>query len=161
MKHKHKQEYTIGFMFNESMTEVLLILKAHGPKCVVGQWNGIGGHLEPGETPLECQMREFEEETGVKTDPADWALFTKLQGPDFIVHCFWGRNTHAVLSARTTTDERVEIVLISSKLDNLNLAPNLQWFIPFLCDTSTKNHLGVVLATYCKEDNYPNSNSTI
>jgi 8-oxo-dGTP diphosphatase len=31
-----------------------------------GKWNGLGGKLEPGETPEECVIREVEEESGLK-----------------------------------------------------------------------------------------------
>lgn len=175
-----KQEYSIGFMFTNSMRQVLLILKEHGPSCVVGRWNGIGGHIEPGkihvseqddvfgkpncncgcqeaETPIQCQVREFEEETGVKTDESDWHKFTELQGEDFVVHCFWGRSNYVVLNARTMTDEAVEIVNTNATgtrhIHNTPLAPNLQWMIPFLRDWTTRNHLCVVLATYKKDDN--------
>jgi len=136
------------------MTQILLLLKEHGPKCIVGYWNGIGGHMEDGETPIQCQVREFEEETGVKTTENDWAKFTKLVGDDFLVHLFWGRNTGAVLTAKTTTDEHVELINVNSGLDDITLTPNLVWMIPFLRDTSTKNQLDVVLTTYCKDDNY-------
>ena len=29
-----------------------------------GLWNGVGGHIEPGETPSDSCLREVEEETG-------------------------------------------------------------------------------------------------
>ena len=29
------------------------------------KWLGIGGHVEPGETPMECILREAREETGL------------------------------------------------------------------------------------------------
>jgi 8-oxo-dGTP diphosphatase len=30
-----------------------------------GKWNGLGGKLEPGETPEECVVREVREESGL------------------------------------------------------------------------------------------------
>lgn len=36
-----------------------------------GLWNGIGGKVEEGETPLDCIVREVEEETGILIKPSD------------------------------------------------------------------------------------------
>ena len=31
-----------------------------------GKWNGLGGKLEPGETPEACAIREIREESGLR-----------------------------------------------------------------------------------------------
>ena len=42
--------------------------KPHDPNA--GKWIGIGGRIEPGETPDECNRREVLEETGIALDAA-------------------------------------------------------------------------------------------
>lgn len=37
-----------------------------------GKWNGLGGKLEPGETPEECARREIEEESGLQVTALNW-----------------------------------------------------------------------------------------
>lgn len=44
--------------------KILLIFKKRGIRS--GKWNGPGGHLEAGESPVDCARREVEEETGMK-----------------------------------------------------------------------------------------------
>lgn len=38
-----------------------------------GLWNGVGGHLEPGETPRDGVLREVREETGFCLESARFA----------------------------------------------------------------------------------------
>ena len=41
---------------------VLMLLRSNPPNR--GLWNGIGGHIEPGETPRAACLREVQEEAG-------------------------------------------------------------------------------------------------
>lgn len=60
---------TLMFIINEGLGTVLLIRKKRG--LGAGKINGPGGKTEPGETPMECAVRETREELGVTAlDPA-------------------------------------------------------------------------------------------
>ncbi len=37
-----------------------------------GKWNGLGGKLEPGESPEECARREIREESGLEVNDLIW-----------------------------------------------------------------------------------------
>lgn len=56
--------------------EILMIQKKD-------HWNGLGGKLESGETPLEAAVREFEEEAGLWTEAKDWKWLGQLYFPNF------------------------------------------------------------------------------
>ena len=54
---------TLMFIIDEAKREVLLIRKKRG--LGAGKINGPGGKIDPGETSLECAVRETQEELGV------------------------------------------------------------------------------------------------
>lgn len=87
-----------------------------------GKWNGLGGKVEPGETPEECVIREVKEECGLTvknpllkgllTFPAfdgfdDWYVFI------FVATEFYGE--------LTDSEEGVLKWIADSELFNLNL----------------------------------------
>jgi 8-oxo-dGTP diphosphatase len=58
--------------------EQLLMLRAKQPN--LGVWTPIGGKLEmaTGESPLECAVRETEEETGLRVSESELHLFAMI-----------------------------------------------------------------------------------
>jgi 8-oxo-dGTP diphosphatase len=58
-----------------------------------GKWNGPGGKVQPGETPLECIVREVWEETGLTVSHlteqgvVDF-YFGEKPEPDWVVHIY-------------------------------------------------------------------------
>lgn len=52
--------YTLCFLTRGD--NVLMLHRQNPPNR--GLWNGVGGHLEPGESPRDCVIREVREETG-------------------------------------------------------------------------------------------------
>lgn len=54
---------TLMFIIDESRHEVLLIRKKRG--LGAGKINGPGGKMDPGETAVQCAVRETQEELGV------------------------------------------------------------------------------------------------
>lgn len=119
MKH-----YVAGFLFSSDFERVVLIEKQK-PDWQKGLLNGVGGKIEPGETPEEAMRREFMEETGM--DVEDWTEYTTLGGEGWRVHFFYGIGN--VEAAVTLTDE---LVLVR-RVDDLWALPviqNLQWLIP-------------------------------
>jgi predicted NUDIX family NTP pyrophosphohydrolase len=78
------------FRLRDGKTEVLLI-KPGGPfwrNRDAGAWMIPKGRVEPGETPAETALREFEEETGTSLSTAPFALATVRQAGGKWVEAF-------------------------------------------------------------------------
>lgn len=125
------QRYVVGLLFNEGRYDLVLIHKTHGPKCVVGRWNGVGGHIEPNEEPIEAMVREFHEEAGVRTQGHDWEPVAELNSGVAQVYFYVCENEGYFMDAITCTEEEVAVFPV----DQLpQVVTNLTWMIPWLAD---------------------------
>jgi len=91
------------FVIDAPRQRLLLIRKKRGHGA--GKINGPGGKLDPGETPLQCALRETHEETGVTVHDAEERArirFIELDGPQWFGHVFVA---HSHSGAPVETDE--------------------------------------------------------
>ena len=128
------QEYVCGFLFSPDRARVLLIRKRR-PAWQAGKLNGVGGKVEPGESPPDAMRREFREEAGL--DVGGWQHVVTLRGPDdagsgrgWAGHFF--RAFGEVSAARSVTDEQLEVHPARSL--PADMIPNLHWIVPLLLD---------------------------
>jgi 8-oxo-dGTP diphosphatase len=79
-----------SIVFLNNANQVLLLLRDDKkdipfPNC----WDVLGGHVEEGETPRECIVREMNEEIGKRLE--DPSLFNVYDMEDRIEYTFWQR----------------------------------------------------------------------
>ena len=128
------QTYACGFLFSPDRQRVLLIRKRR-PAWQAGKLNGVGGKIEPGESPAEAMRREFREEANL--DIRDWHEVLTLTGEDdagsgiaWRGHFF--RAFGDIDAARALTDETLELHAVASLPHDT--IPNLHWMIPLMLD---------------------------
>ena len=142
-----KTEYVCGFLFDENFESVVLINK-NKPEWQKGKLNGVGGKIEPNETPADAMSREFREEASLDLDPETWNEFAEIIGEGWIVHFFHnnasltksipflkklGIEIHASI-LKSMTDEKIEVLDVEDIQDDERVIPNLRWLIPMALD---------------------------
>jgi 8-oxo-dGTP diphosphatase len=122
-----KQEYVAGFLFANNF-ELVALIEKQKPAWQKGKLNAIGGKIEPGETPLQAMVREFQEETSMLVE--NWRQFVTLSGDGFVVHFFFAMvSEDAIYEVKTMTEEEVSVYEYDELCD-LKTIPNLRWLIP-------------------------------
>ncbi|MEM7531174.1 MAG: 8-oxo-dGTP diphosphatase [Chloroflexota bacterium] len=106
-----------------------------------GKWNGLGGKLEPGETPEACVIREVYEESGLRiTAPRLRGILTfpAFHSPDvgdienWYVYIFTADKFEGTLLDDADANEGVLQWIDNDKLLDLNLWPGDKIFIKWL-----------------------------
>ena len=136
------QKYVTGFAFHKDDYNLVALIEKQRPERQKGKLNGIGGKVEKLELDINAMVREFEEETSMKTEAKDWHTFITLLGADWMVR-FYRSFSLDINNIKTSTDEEVHIIRVSSlKLKRIQILDNNKWLIPLALDT--KMHYGTI-----------------
>lgn len=114
-------------VFIERDAEVLL-LRGGNHKWFAGQYNGIGGHVEPEEDVMTAAAREVVEETGLTPGMLTLVAVIHIVGdaPGVLLFVFRGSAEGIVRSS----DEGVLEWVPVDKIDTYPLVPDLYWLLP-------------------------------
>lgn len=132
-------KYVVGFLFDSTLQHVLLIEKQR-PAWQKGRLNGVGGHIEMGESPSMAMAREWSEEADLSASIQPWRPYCVLTGSHWRVHffasvaaCSWDALEAA---ARPRTDEQLMWTPCVSLARDMRVIPNLRWLVPLALDES-------------------------
>jgi 8-oxo-dGTP pyrophosphatase MutT (NUDIX family) len=115
--------YVVGFAFDGLKT---VMIRKKRPAWQYDSLNGVGGKMEPGETPTKAMEREFWEETGYSISHFDWKHYSTESWPEAKVHYLFAFLPHNGSElCRTTTDEPIEIVNFL-QLDDYHFVDNVR-----------------------------------
>jgi 8-oxo-dGTP diphosphatase len=109
--------------------EVLLLKGAANKRLWADKWNGIGGHVEPGESPYASALRELKEETGLM--PGGLALravvhITLPEPPGVVLFVFTG----SAEGEPKASDEGRPVWISRDRLLSLPLVEDLEELLP-------------------------------
>ena len=125
-------KYVVGLPFSKDSIDIILIEKNH-PEWQIGKWNGPGGHIEPGETPLQTIVRECAEETNILSKEGDWKHILTLFNIEKNWEVIFFRAFLDIDSFKSLTNERVLMTNVRS-LWHKPIISNLRWIIPLALD---------------------------
>lgn len=143
---KDAPRYTVvprTLIFLTRGTQVLLLRGAPEKKLWANRYNGLGGHIEPGEDPRAAALRELQEEAGII--PATLELralihVTRPEPPGIMLFVFVGTaSTQTFQASAEGTVEWVELETLAT----LPVVTDLPTLLPRLLTSE-----GVVFGRY-------------
>ncbi len=138
-----EERYTVvarTLVFLTRNDEVLLLKGSPTKPLWAGKYNGIGGHLEPGESPYASAMRELKEETGLAVPRLELrgvVHITLPQPPGIVLFVFvgtigasTGRAGTAGADELVSSEEGTPVWVKRAQLASLPLVEDLPKLLP-------------------------------
>jgi 8-oxo-dGTP diphosphatase len=129
----HRRRYTViprVLVFLTRADRVLLLKGASDKRLWADRYNGLGGHVEPGETPYQAALREVYEESGLS--PAALTLralihVTMPEPPGVMISVFVGEAPEDTVQASA---EGTPVWVRRDALADLPLVDDLYELLP-------------------------------
>lgn len=122
--------YVVGFVFNQDESRVML-LRNNRPDWQAGKLNGVGGHVELGETFDDAMVREGQEESG---RIFSWEQFAVLDGDGWTMGCYRASGDLSGIPVHNDVGELFELCWAHA-VSQPEPLPNLRWLIPMAMDS--------------------------
>jgi 8-oxo-dGTP pyrophosphatase MutT (NUDIX family) len=114
-------EQVLGFAFDDAGVRIVVMHKLR-PAPIAGKICVPGGKNELSDLDLFHTMaREFSEEAGVNSSPEEWIYACDIVGKHGLPIALFFAYNDKFMTAKTMTDEAVEIMTV----DDFLLAPNV------------------------------------
>jgi len=138
------EKYACGFMFNQERTHVALINKLR-PSWQYNKLNGVGGHIEDGESPEEAMSREFMEEAGVPDTKwervMEYSVFADKGEDgywlDLVATVYFFRSFGDLKLITSKTDEKISICNID-EIHSMNVLKKIKFLVPLCLNDDIK-----------------------
>ena len=123
-------DYVVGFAFSE---DKVLLIRKNSPAWQAGKLNGVGGKIEDHDKePVDAMVREFEEETGIKTTKGDWKpVCTMFEHNLFNVHVF---KANIDTSAHQSITKEIVGEYLVDDIKNQITISNIPWLLALCQD---------------------------